>query len=252
MPRQMPTTLRPRIALKPAEEASSSRSKSAAAVPDVNAPSRTVRPPFRLFDPFSAGLDQFQPTAFMAPVRTSVATEFNSGERTYSTIKPRPPSIRKPRQIRRVKSACMFWLRVKCWHAVACLCWFAFQCAALFRATVLALRERPIPASFAPLVVYIYAVGGESCRNRLTLERSARLRPKTKPRSAPSGTGQTAHAFVSPFGEKRDSSRALHPPSAARYFVGRIPPPRLARDLWRITRTGVLPFPCARSSHMRR
>ena len=78
MPRQMPTTLGPRIALKPAEEASSSRSKSAAAVPDVIAPSRTVRPPFRLFDPFTAGLGQFQPTAFMAPVRTSAATEFNS------------------------------------------------------------------------------------------------------------------------------------------------------------------------------
>ena len=50
---------------------------------------------------FSAATSQFQPTAFMAPVRTSVATEFNSGERTYSTIKPRSPSIRKPRQIRR-------------------------------------------------------------------------------------------------------------------------------------------------------
>ena len=166
------------------------------------------------------------------------------------------------------------------------LCWFAFQCAALFRATVLALRERPIPASFAPLGVYIYAVGGESCRNRLTLEGSARLgptklrfcsktlflwafrsafglapqnatrfsavnRPETKPRSASSGAGQTAHAFVSPFGEKRDSSRALHPPSAARYFVGGIPPPRLVRVLWRITRTVAAPFPCARSSHMR-
>ena len=115
MPRQMPTTLRPRIlALKPAEEASSSRSKSAAAVPDVNAPSRTVRLPFRLFDPFSAGLDQFQPTAFMAPVRTSVATEFNSGERTYSTIKPRSPPTREPRG----KSACMFWLRVGCDYLV--------------------------------------------------------------------------------------------------------------------------------------
>ena len=86
MPRQMPTTLRPRIALKPAEEASSSRSKSAAAVPDVIAPSRTVRPPFRLFDPFTAGLGQFQPTAFKTPVRTSVATEFNSGEQKYETI----------------------------------------------------------------------------------------------------------------------------------------------------------------------
>ena len=82
------------VALKPAEEASSSRSKSAAAVPDVNAPSRTVRPPFRLFDPFSAGLDQFQPTAFKAPVRTSVATEFNPGEHEYDTIPARHPSIR--------------------------------------------------------------------------------------------------------------------------------------------------------------
>ena len=44
------------FALKPAEEASSSRSQSAAAVPDIDAPSRTVRPPFRLFDPFSARL----------------------------------------------------------------------------------------------------------------------------------------------------------------------------------------------------
>ena len=95
MPRQMPTTLRPRIlVLKPAEEASSSRSKSAAVVPDVNAPSRTVRPPFRLFDPFSAGLGQFQPSAFMAPVRTSVATEFNSVEHTYSITKSHLPSIR--------------------------------------------------------------------------------------------------------------------------------------------------------------
>ena len=94
MPRQMPTTLRPRIALKPAEEASSSRSKSAAAVPDVNTHSRTVRPPFRLFNPFSAGLGQFQPTAFKTPVRTSVATEFNSGERRYTTTKPHSPSIR--------------------------------------------------------------------------------------------------------------------------------------------------------------
>ena len=86
MPRLTPTTLRPRIALKPAEEASSSRSKSAASVPDVNAPSRTVRPPFGLFDPFSAGLGQFQPTALMALVRTPVATEFNSGEQKYDTI----------------------------------------------------------------------------------------------------------------------------------------------------------------------
>ena len=75
------------LALKPAEEASSSRSKSAAAVPDIDAPSRTVRPPFRLFDPFSARLLRFQPNgSSMAPVRTSVATEFNPGEQRYHTI----------------------------------------------------------------------------------------------------------------------------------------------------------------------
>jgi len=135
---------------------------------------------------------------------------------------------------------------------VLCWCGFACQRAALFRATVLALRERPIPASSAPLGVYIYAVGGESCRNRLALEGSARLRPKTKPRLAPSGAGLTAHAFVSRSGEKLDSSRALHPPSAARYFVGGIPPSRLACVRWRITRTVVAPFPCACSSHIRR
>ena len=75
------------FALKPAEEASSSRSKSAAAVPDIDAPSRTVRPPFRLFDPFSARLLRFQPDgSSKAPVRTSVATEFNPGEQRYHTI----------------------------------------------------------------------------------------------------------------------------------------------------------------------
>ena len=92
------------LALKPAEEASSSRSQSAAMVPDVNAPSRTVRPPFGLFDPFSAGLGQFQPTAFKTPVHTSVATEFNSREHAYNTIKPRSPSIPKTRQIGREAS----------------------------------------------------------------------------------------------------------------------------------------------------
>ena len=57
MPRQLPTTLRPRISRSsPRRKPPPSRSQSAAAVPDINAPSRTVRPPFRLFDPFSAGL----------------------------------------------------------------------------------------------------------------------------------------------------------------------------------------------------
>ena len=82
------------FALKPAEEASSSRSQSAAAVSDIDAPSRTVRPPFRLFDPFSARLLRFQPDgSSKAPVRTSVATEFNPGEQRYHTIKLRLQSI---------------------------------------------------------------------------------------------------------------------------------------------------------------
>ena len=36
----------------------------------------------------------FNPTAFKAPVRTSVATEFNPGEHEYDTIPARHPSIR--------------------------------------------------------------------------------------------------------------------------------------------------------------
>ena len=72
-------------------------------------------------------------------------------------------------------------------HIVADLFMLAFHRAALFRATVLALRERPIPASFAPLGVYIYAVGGESCRNRLTLEGSARLSAQNKAARGTSG-----------------------------------------------------------------
>ena len=142
-------------------------------------------------------------------------------------------------------------------------------------------------ASGDMLDIYIYVFGSQSCATRLIFAGSAPLgptklrfcaktlflgafrsafgfapqnatrfsavkRPKTKPRMAHSGAGLTAHAFVSPFGEKRGSSRALHPPSAARYFVGGIPSPRLARVRWRITQTVVAPLPCARSSHMRR
>ena len=63
--------------------------------PDVNTPSRTVRPPFRLFDPFSAGLLRFQPNgSSTAPVPTPVATEFNPGERWYYIIILFLPSIR--------------------------------------------------------------------------------------------------------------------------------------------------------------
>ena len=92
-------------------------------------------------------------------------------------------------------------------HIVADLFMLAFHRAALFRATVLALREWPIPASFAPLGVYIYAVGGESCRNRLTREGSARLRPKTKPRSASSGKSATPPARCI-HRQQRDTSSA--------------------------------------------
>ena len=42
---------------------------------------------------------------------------------------------------------------------------------------MLALRERPIPASFAPLGVYIYAFGSQSCATRLVFEGSAPLGP---------------------------------------------------------------------------
>ena len=66
---------------------------------------------------------------------------------------------------------------------------------------------------------------------------------------APSGAGPRRRIFVSRFGEKLDSSRALHPPFASRCFVGGIPPPCLVRAWCRITRTVVSPFPCARSSH---
>ena len=37
----------------------------------------------------------FNPAVFKAPVRTPVATEFNSGEQAYSTINTRSPSIGK-------------------------------------------------------------------------------------------------------------------------------------------------------------
>ena len=58
----MPTTLRPRLSRSsPRRKLPPSRSQSAAAAPDIHAPSRTVHPPFRLFGPFSAGLHRFQP-----------------------------------------------------------------------------------------------------------------------------------------------------------------------------------------------
>ena len=114
------------------------------------------------------------------------------------------------------------------------------------------LSGRAASLSTRPLGVYIYAVGPRSCRIRRAQKGSARLRPRPWPHMAPSGAGPRRRMLVAPSGEKLDSSRALHPPSAARYFVGGIPPSRLARVRWRITRTVVAPFPCAHSLHMRR
>ena len=80
-------------------------------------------------------------------------------------------------------------------------------------------------ASMRPLVVYIYAVGSQSCAIRRERLRCARLRRRNLPRMAP-------RVFVAP----RPASRPLHSsqlpaPSrrfALRCFVGRIRPPRLA------------------------
>ena len=54
---------------------------------------------------------------------------------------------------------------------------------------------RAICASFAPLGVYIYAVGGESCTTRLPLLRSARLRLGT--RASPSAIPSLRSALTS-------------------------------------------------------
>ena len=105
---------------RPRRKPPPSHSKSAAVVPGFYASSRIVHPPFRLFDPFSArlgtrlrlgyplGLSASALKAKLfggyppvpthgfstAPVRTPVATEFNSREHVYSSIKRRVPSIR--------------------------------------------------------------------------------------------------------------------------------------------------------------
>ena len=101
MPRQMPTTLRPRIAR------SSPRRSLLHHVPNRRPRFPTSTPPpepsahpsgFSIRS--QQGSISFNPTTFKTPVRTSIATEFNSGEHAYNTIKPRSPSIRKPRQIR--------------------------------------------------------------------------------------------------------------------------------------------------------
>ena len=79
---------------------------------------------------------------------------------------------------------------------------------------MLALRERPIPASFAPLGVYIYAVGGESCRNRLTLEGSARLAAQNKAARGTSGRVRRAKStlgFATVPHDDAPASFARHP-----------------------------------------
>ncbi len=102
MPRQVPTTLRPRISR------SSPRRKPPPRVPNRRPwfPTSTPPPgPSAHPSGFSIRSQQdsigFNPTAFKAPVRTSVATEFNSGEQRHSTTK----HVRRPSEIRRGKSA---------------------------------------------------------------------------------------------------------------------------------------------------
>ena len=57
------------------------------------------------------------------------------------------------------------------------------------------LSERAASPSTRPLGVYIYAVGPRSCRIRRAQKGSARLRPETKPRLAPSGVRRGARGL---------------------------------------------------------
>ena len=95
MPRQVPTTLRPRV------RAQARGGSLLHRVP--NRPPRfptSTPPPGPSAHPsgFSIRSQQgsigFNPTAFKAPVRTSVATEFNSGERRYYTTNPGAVTLR--------------------------------------------------------------------------------------------------------------------------------------------------------------
>ena len=60
------------------------------------------------------------------------------------------------------------------------------------------LSERAASPSTRPLGVYIYAVGPRSCRIRRAQKGSARLRPETKPRMAPSGVRRGARGLGLP------------------------------------------------------
>ena len=139
---------------------------------------------------------------------------------------------------------------------------FAFTACGLFRtplepafggsayglgrySTVLTMSGRAFCASMRPLAVYIYSFGSQSCTARLGLNRSAPLayppsEASRRRRCASRGAAkQAAHVTLFVFGgttfvfhrarrpataRSRLASRALHPPSAARYVVGGIPP----------------------------
>ena len=60
------------------------------------------------------------------------------------------------------------------------------------------LSGRAASPSTRPLGVYIYAVGPRSCRVRRAQKGSARLRPETKPRLAPSGVRRGARGLGLP------------------------------------------------------
>ena len=57
------------------------------------------------------------------------------------------------------------------------------------------LSERAASPSLRPLDIYIYVFGSQSCRIRRAQKGSARLRPETKPRLAPSGVRRGARGL---------------------------------------------------------
>ena len=105
---------------------------------------------------------------------------------------------------------------------------------------------RSICASFAPLGVYIYAFGGESCTTRLTLLRSARQDPDRDRAWHPRVLGPVGgRSSLTPGKSASPPARCIHRPQ--RYTSSADTPPRLARARWRITRAVTAPFPCVRS-----
>ena len=193
MPRQMPTTLRPRISR------SSPRRKPPPRVPN--------RPPW-----FPTSSPPPGPSAHLSgfSIRSQQdSIGFNPRLSRLPFVPPSPRSsipesahIVPQNRICRLlenhgKSVCVFWLRVGCWCAVACLCWFAFQCAVTVGATVLALDKRPISASLRPLDIYIYAFGSQSCATRLVFEGSA---PLAAPTVTALGTSGRVRRVVSHLG----------------------------------------------------